>query len=154
MFIGIDDTDSEMGLCTTYLGAVLMKRLSALGEIKGLPRLIRLNPCARFKTRGNAAIAFELECESPEEVKKIALRTLLEFSDFSGANTNPGLVVADGITPPMKAFYRRAVTEILEIEEAKELMRAEGIWYRGFKKGRGLIGALAGCRTSPGSSAA
>ena len=143
MFIGIDDTDSERGLCTTYLGAVLMKRLSGLGEIKGLPRLIRLNPCARFKTRGNAAIAFEAESECPEEVKKVALRTLLEFSDFSGANTNPGLVVADGITPPMKAFYRHAVTEILEIEEAKELLQAEGIWHRGFKKGRGLIGALA-----------
>jgi tRNA(Ile2)-agmatinylcytidine synthase len=58
-------------------------------------------------------------------------------------NTNPGLVVADSITPPMKAFYRRAVTEILEIAEAKELLQAEGIWHRGFKKGRGLIGALA-----------
>jgi len=143
MFIGIDDTDSERGLCTTYLGAVLIERLSDLSEVKGLPRLIRLNPCARFKTRGNAAIAFEAESESPEEVKKIALRTLLEFSDFSGPNTNPGLVVADDITPPMKAFYRRAVTEILEIAEAKELLQAENIWHRGFKKGRGLIGALA-----------
>ena len=43
----------------------------------------------------------------------------------------------------MTAFYRRAVTEILEIEEARKLLDEEGIWYRGFKKGRGLIGALA-----------
>jgi tRNA(Ile2)-agmatinylcytidine synthase len=43
----------------------------------------------------------------------------------------------------MKAFYRRAVTEILEIGEARALLQGEGIWYRGFKKGRGLIGALA-----------
>ena len=47
------------GLCTTYLAAVLMERLS-LWEIRGLPKLIRLNPCAQFKTRGNAALAFEL----------------------------------------------------------------------------------------------
>jgi len=67
----------------------------------------------------------------------------LELSDFSSKNTNPGLVVADRITPQMKAFYRHAVTEILEIEEARTLLQREGIWYRGFKKGRGLIGALA-----------
>ena len=47
------------------------------------------------------------------------------------------------VYPEMKDFYRRAVTEILEIEEAREILDEEGIWYRGFKKGRGLIGALA-----------
>jgi tRNA(Ile2)-agmatinylcytidine synthase len=147
MFVGIDDTDSERGLCTTYLAAVLMDRLQAHGEIKGLPKLIRLNPCARYKTRGNAALAFELQSDRPEEVRDVALRTLLELSDFSGGNTNPGLVIAEELTgeaaAKMRDFYRRAVTEILEIKEARELLDDEGIWYRGFKKGRGLIGAVA-----------
>ena len=143
MFIGIDDTDSEKGLCTTYLAAVLMERLKPYGKIIGLPMLIRLNPCARFKTRGNAALAFRLESERSEEVKEVALKTVLELSDFTGRNTNPGLVIADDVTAPMTDFYRRAVTEILEIEEARRLLDEEGIWYRGFKKGRGLIGALA-----------
>ena len=143
MFIGIDDTDSEKGLCTTYLAAVLMERLQPLGEIMGLPRLIRLNPCARFKTRGNAALAFQLESDRLDEVKEVALKTVLELSDFAGANTNPGLVIAEEVTARMTDFYRRAVTEILEIEEARSLLDEEGIWYRGFKKGRGLIGALA-----------
>lgn len=145
MFIGIDDTDSEAGLCTTYLAAVLMDRLKSkgLGEIKDLPRLIRLNPCAQFKTRGNAAIAFELETDRPEEAKGLALQTILELSDLSGENTNPGLVVADEVTSRMRAFYQRAVTEILQIAEARELLEAEGVWHRGLKKGRGLIGALA-----------
>ena len=147
MFIGIDDTDSERGLCTTYLAAVLMDRLQPLGELKGLPKLIRLNPCARYKTRGNAALAFELQSDCPEEVRDVALRTLLELSDFSGGNTNPGLVIAEELTAEvaakMRGFYRRAVTEILEIKEARELLDDEGIWYRGFKKGRGLIGAVA-----------
>lgn len=143
MFIGIDDTDSEKGLCTTYLAAVLMERLAPLGEIRGLPRLIRLNPCARYKTRGNAALAFELESERTEEVKKTALKTVLELSDLSGSNTNPGLVIAARVTARMRSFYRRAVTEILEIGDARKLLDEEGIWYRGFKKGRGLIGALA-----------
>lgn len=143
MFIGIDDTDSERGLCTTYLAAVLMDRLMGLGEVKGLPKLIRLNPCARFKTRGNAAIAFGFETEKAEEARDLALQTVLELSDLSGENTNPGLVVADEVTSQMNDFYRRAVTEILEIREAKELLEAEGIWHCGLKKGRGLIGALA-----------
>ena len=74
MFIGIDDTDSERGLCTTYLAAVLMDRLQPLGEIVGRPRLIRLNPCARFKTRGNAALAFQIESQRAGEVKDTALK--------------------------------------------------------------------------------
>lgn len=143
MFIGIDDTDSERGLCTTYLAAVLMERLQPLGEIIGRPKLIRLNPCARYKTRGNAAIAIELRSDRTEAVRDLALKTVLELSDFSGMNTNPGLVIAQEVTERMTAFYRRAVTEILEIKDAKKLLDEEGIWYRGFKKGRGLIGALA-----------
>lgn len=143
MFIGIDDTDSERGLCTTYLAAVLMERLRPLGDVVGWPRLIRLNPCARYKTRGNAALAFQIESERVDEVRDRALKTLLELSDFSAANTNPGLVIADERTERMAAFYRRATTEILEIDEARRLLDLEGIWYRGFKKGRGLIGALA-----------
>jgi tRNA(Ile2)-agmatinylcytidine synthase len=143
MFIGIDDTDSERGLCTTYLAAVLMDRLRSLGEVLSLPRLIRLNPCARFKTRGNAAIAFEFKTDHTEEARDLALQTVLELSDLSGENTNPGLVVADRVTPQMRAFYQRAVTEILQIAEARDLLEAEGIWHCGLKKGRGLIGALA-----------
>jgi len=143
MFIGIDDTDSARGLCTTYLVAVLLERLQPLGEIVGRPKLIRLNPCARYKTRGNAALAFELESDRPEEVKDVARKTVLELSDFSGINTNPGLVIAQEVTAKMTAFYRRAVTQILEIKDAKILLDEEGIWYLGFKKGRGLIGALA-----------
>jgi tRNA(Ile2)-agmatinylcytidine synthase len=143
MFIGIDDTDSERGLCTTYLAAVLMERLAPWGEICGLPRLIRLNPCVRYKTRGNAALTFSLDSEQPDMVKRVALQTLLELSDLSGANTNPGLVIAEEVTERMKAFYCSAVREILSIDAARSLLDEEGIWYRGFKKGRGLIGALA-----------
>ncbi|OPY48848.1 MAG: tRNA(Ile2) 2-agmatinylcytidine synthetase TiaS [Methanosaeta sp. PtaU1.Bin112] len=143
MFIGIDDTDSERGLCTTYLAAVLMERLLPLGQLVGLPKLIRLNPCARYKTRGNAAIAIELESDRIEAVRDVALQTVLDLSDFSGMNTNPGLVIAPQQTPQMTAFYQRAVTQILEIKDAKKLLDEQGIWHRGFKKGRGLIGALA-----------
>ncbi|MCX8207006.1 MAG: tRNA(Ile)(2)-agmatinylcytidine synthase [Methanothrix sp.] len=143
LIIGIDDTDSERGFCTTYLAAVLIERLRASGYHVCTPKLVRLNPCARYKTRGNAAIAIPVEAEDPESIGQTALDTLLELSDLSGINTNPGLVIAERVTEEMRQFYRRAVTEILEIEEAKGILTAEGIWHRGFKNQRGLIGALA-----------
>lgn len=143
LIVGIDDTDSERGFCTTYLAAVLIERLRASGYQTGAPRLVRLNPCARYKTRGNAAIAIPVDAADPEEIGETALNTLLELSDLSGRNTNPGLVIADRVTEEMRRFYRRAVTEILEIGEARRILSSEGIWHRGFKNQRGLIGALA-----------
>ncbi len=145
--IGIDDTDSEKGLCTTYLAAVMMSRLGKVGRLVDRPKLVRLNPCVQFKTRGNAAIAFSLETKQPEVVKKVALETIMELSDFSGPNTNPGLVVAGELSQKqsfeLALFYKRALNEILEIKDAKEILEKYGLWYKGFKNGRGLIGALA-----------
>lgn len=141
--IGIDDTDSEDGLCTTYLAAVMMERLKRIGEIVGLPKLVRLNPSVEFKTRGNAAIAFSLETDLPEKAKEVALATLLELSDFSGPKTNPGLVVAEEVPPELSSFYRRALSEILEVGEAVGIIEELGFWSRSFKNRQGLIGALA-----------
>ena len=51
LHIGIDDTDSPEGMCTTYLVCHIINELKEVGiEIVGFPRLIRLNPFARFKT--------------------------------------------------------------------------------------------------------
>ncbi|MBC8520656.1 MAG: DNA-binding protein, partial [Methanomicrobia archaeon] len=46
MIIGIDDTDSRKGMCTTYLCAVLVDEFKkqGYGEVS-TPRLVRLNPC-------------------------------------------------------------------------------------------------------------
>lgn len=141
--IGVDDTDSQEGLCTTYLAAVMMERLKEIGEIVGFPKLVRLNPSVEFKTRGNAAIAFSLDTDLPEKAKEIALATLLELSDFSGPKTNPGLVVAEELPPELSGFYRRALHEILEVTEAVEVIEGLGLWSRSFKNRQGLVGALA-----------
>ncbi|MCJ7444158.1 MAG: tRNA(Ile)(2)-agmatinylcytidine synthase [Methanotrichaceae archaeon] len=143
MFIGIDDTDSEQGLCTTYLAAIMMKRLSRVGEIRGFPRLVRLNPCVQFKTRGNAAVAFEFETDQSKRARELALQTFYEFSDLSGKNTNPGIVIAEDPSSTITEFYRKAATDILSINDALNILENENIWHRGLKNGRGLIGALA-----------
>ncbi|MEN6442764.1 MAG: tRNA(Ile)(2)-agmatinylcytidine synthase [Methanoregula sp.] len=140
MLIGIDDTDSPQGMCTTYLGAVLARRLIREHMQVREARLVRLNPNVTFKTRGNAAIALDVEGD-PERAFAIACETVEELADFSCDNTNPGVVVVDDRLDP--AFYQRAVTDFCEIDEAVEVLETAGARYKGYKNGRGLIGATA-----------
>jgi tRNA(Ile2)-agmatinylcytidine synthase len=103
-------------------------------------RLVRLNPNVTFKTRGNAAIALEVEGDG-DHAFAIACTVVEELADFSCENTNPGVVVVD--TRPDPAFYAKAVTDFCQIDEAVELLEAAGAQYRGYKNKRGLIGATA-----------
>src|SRR3990170_6298577 len=54
VWLGVDDTDSVSGMCTTYLATELVRRLPF--DLLGYPRLVRLNPNVPWKTRGNGAI--------------------------------------------------------------------------------------------------
>ncbi len=57
MHIGLDDTDSTKGGCTTYLAALLVEELGKFHvEFTDYPGLIRLNPNVPWKTRGNGAL--------------------------------------------------------------------------------------------------
>ena len=57
LHIGIDDTDSVKGGCTTWLATEIIKELSDF-DLIGSPRLVRLNPNVPWKTRGNGAVSF------------------------------------------------------------------------------------------------
>ena len=140
MLIGIDDTDSPKGMCTTYLGAVLVRRLIHEHMQVHEARLIRLNPNVTFKTRGNAAVALDVTGDT-DRAFAIGCACVEELADFSCENTNPGVVVVDERPDP--AFYTKAVTDFCEIDEAIELLNAVGARYRGYKNKRGLIGATA-----------
>jgi tRNA(Ile2)-agmatinylcytidine synthase len=140
MLIGIDDTDSPQGMCTTYLGAVLARRLIREHMRVHEARLVRLNPNVTWKTRGNAAVSLLVE-GNMDQAFDIACATVEELADFSCENTNPGVVVAD--CQPDPAFYTKAVTDFCQIDEAIELLEAAGAQYLGYKNKRGLIGATA-----------
>ena len=140
MLIGIDDTDSPAGMCTTYLGAVLARRLIHDHMRVREARLVRLNPNVTFKTRGNAAIALDVEGD-PEQGFALACAIVEELADFSCGKTNPGVVVVESRPDP--AFYRQAVTDFCEIDEAVAVLDAAGARYRGWKNRRGLVGATA-----------
>ncbi|MGA2160671.1 MAG: tRNA(Ile)(2)-agmatinylcytidine synthase [Methanoregula sp.] len=140
MLIGIDDTDSPAGMCTTYLGAVLARRLIHNHMRVREARLVRLNPNVTFKTRGNAAVALEVEGD-PDRAFTLACAIVEELADFSCDKTNPGVVVVDRRPDP--AFYQRAVTDFCEISDAVQILEAANARYRGWKNRRGLIGATA-----------
>lgn len=144
--IGIDDTDSPNGMCTTYVGALLYRELSRLAEPLDLPRLIRLNPNIPYKTRGNGAVAmtFEAEEEVIPKIKDTVLFYVSQLAEFEHENTNPGVVFLEGEVPnELKEFSLKALREHVTIEEAEEVAREVGAEYFKFKLGRGVIGSLA-----------
>lgn len=146
LHIGIDDTDSPNGMCTTYLGAILYRELSRIAEPLGLPRLIRLNPNIPYKTRGNGAVAmtFEVDEDLITEVKNTVHFYVNRLADFEHENTNPGVVFVEGEIPKeLVEFAMKALREHVTIEEAEKAARNAGVEYFKFKVGRGIIGALA-----------
>jgi tRNA(Ile2)-agmatinylcytidine synthase len=150
MIIGIDDTDSNEGMCTTYLGALLLEELQAYGTVETLPLLVRLNPTIPYKTRGNAAVALKLKTGYPEEVIIHVVSRIKEFARMECEKTNPGAVFIlendyERHKPVLRSFLEKAVRDVIEIEEAKSLISELRIPSRGFKNERGLIGALAAC---------
>lgn len=146
LYIGVDDTDSPDGMCTTYLASQIINRFAERGiELIGYPRLIRLNPFARHKTRGNGGVALEILNDSKASIaKKIVLEEVEKLSMFDCDNTNPGVIFYEGeITPEMEDYAFRAIHEFITIEEAEELGKSVGCEIHKFKKGRGIIGAIA-----------
>lgn len=146
LHIGIDDTDSPDGMCTTYLASQIINKLHDNGiDIIGYPRLIRLNPFAKFKTRGNGGVSFKiLNDNNVDLAKKIVLSEVKRLSVFDCDNTNPGVVFYDGdITQEMRDYALRAIYSFITIDEAYEFGKSVGCEMHKFKKGRGIIGSIA-----------
>ncbi|WP_407355269.1 DUF1743 domain-containing protein [Methanolobus sp. WCC5] len=150
MVIGIDDTDSREGMCTTYLCALLRDELSSFAKAVSDPMLVRLNPTIPYKTRGNASVALLVECREPEKVMEHVTRRVATMSCLDNENTNPGVVfITDEqfgtVRPDLSEFFRRAVRDVITIDEAKEMALKLCLRFQVFKNGRGLIGALSAC---------
>jgi len=148
LWIGIDDTDSKDGMCTTYVGAVVVDRLRKLGaKIIDFPRLIRLNPNWKLKTRGNCAVALNIEVQEQKVpmVKNTVLKIVEELAELDYDTTNPGVVFYQSkkIPAKLRAFSKKVVQDVATIEEADALARDIGAEVHKFKLGRGIIGGLA-----------
>jgi tRNA(Ile2)-agmatinylcytidine synthase len=146
--IGVDDTDSKDGMCTTYIGAVIVDGLKGIGaELIDFPHLIRLNPNWPLKTRGNCSVtvSVKIKAEQAPAVKKIVLNTVRELAELRHKTTNPGVTFLEGkkIPAKLRKFSKKVVQDVVTIEGAEALAREIGAEIHKFKLGRGIIGALA-----------
>ncbi|MHA2306326.1 MAG: TiaS agmantine-binding domain-containing protein [Candidatus Hodarchaeales archaeon] len=144
--LGIDDTDSNRQMCTTYLGAIICDILLKWGaNFLDFPKLIRLNPNIPYKTRGNGAIAIHFEIdENREELLWEKLKLIIqEYSDVEDEKTHPGMVLVKGKIPQeFHDLYLKALYDVISLKTLKELINTvPNLRFFLLKKGRGLIGA-------------
>ncbi|MEM3927920.1 MAG: tRNA(Ile)(2)-agmatinylcytidine synthase [Archaeoglobaceae archaeon] len=143
-WIGIDDTDSVNGMCTTYIALLLIEAIRDFGEVIGFPRLIRLNPTIPYKTRGNGAVSFLVDLEDLDKAMDVADELIRKYAELDDENTNPGVVfVKEEKVPLLRNFAEKAIKDVLRKEDAMEILQKHSIPYLSYKNGRGLIGALA-----------
>jgi len=145
VWVGIDDTDSSKGMCTTYLAVLAMERIEEeVGKVIGFPRLVRLNPTIPYKTRGNGAVSFLAEVEDLGELVDVVNEIILEHAMLDDVNTNPGAVFVDEeLAVKLKPFADKVIKDVVTLDEALFIIGKHLIPHLKYKKGRGLIGALA-----------
>jgi tRNA(Ile2)-agmatinylcytidine synthase len=145
--LGLDDTDSrERGMCTTYVADTVARQLADAGATVERVLLIRCNPAVEHKTRGNAALAIHTDA-AVETAFDIAEGIVDDIAETADERTNPGIVVApgnpDGVPDDITAFARAAARSHHTREDARDRIETAGFRTRGWKNGRGVIGALA-----------
>ena len=147
LHIGIDDTDSEKGGCTTYTAAVLFQELLGRGfKPSDFPWLVRLNPNIPWKTRGNGALAihFFIDEEQIEDVHRIAMETVDKTTVASARGTDPAIAFLKGQVPrALREYSTRALHDVLSVREARAVARRAGAEVHALMGVRGLIGSLA-----------
>lgn len=171
LWVGVDDTDSLRGMCTTFLATEFVRELTEDLDLIGYPRLVRLNPNIPWKTRGNGAIAMAVgrgrgasiivgridgrdirmyprgDPGGEPDVVLERLAPLVErWSDLTQDGTDPGLVVLS--RKPPQSLYWDAVRRIVDRRDALDAIQGRGA-VRSWKGGRGIIGASAACAWRP-----
>ena len=148
LHIGIDDTDSPRMGCTTYVAALLVEKLNDLGaRFVDYPNLVRLNPNVPWKTRGNGALCLRIQLKKSllDKVKELTIDTVEENADLEYEGTDPGIVFFTGMKIPeeLKIFAKNTIQGVVKFETALKLIKKFKAEAFGFKKCRGIIGALA-----------
>jgi len=154
--LGIDDTDSRFGHCTTHLAYRIVCELAHIGcAIPTYPRLVRLNPNIPFKTRGNAAVCIEFEASNDDlrdEAFEAGVRLLEAEADIANG-ANSALLLVSKEAPDDLAFfkqaYRRAVNGIVSYRGVIGAISRMGIRHNLLGNGMGVVGAAASLGFSP-----
>lgn len=148
MHIGLDDTDSTRKGCTTYVAALLVEKLEKLGaKFIDYPSLVRLNPNVPWKTRGNGALCLRIEYaeDTEEKIKETTISTVEDHADLEFRGTDPGIVFFRRAKIPreVKAFAKKAIVDVVRLEDSLKLLAKFNGEAVGYNKCRGIIGSLA-----------
>jgi len=147
--VGLDDYDSHFGGCTTYVAYRLINELSKEGiRVVPLPCLVRLNPYLPFKTRGNAAVKIIVSTNKYESARDLLdhIYSIVDRYRERRGKADPGLAVLsidESYSDKAKTLYkvyRRAVSDIVVMDQIDRIRERLGIETRG---GRGRTGAVA-----------
>ncbi len=151
LLVGIDDTDSSRGWCTTYLA---FRIATDVPEIKVLPypRLVRLNPNVPFKTRGNAAVCLEVEALDPEAAFEGIRRKVEELSDVEGG-ANSGMVMLEDVSKARRfePLYQKALAGIVNHHSVRRFLKNLGARSFELGNGMGIVGAASSIGFNPTS---
>ncbi len=170
MWIGIDDTDSPRGGCTTHVFTEVVRTAQALGfDLLGDPRLVRLNPNVPWKTRGNAALSgrfghgkgrplsigrgpggepirrytqgSELDPDERQTLLDEAWSTVVRTARVGEPGTEPALVATGEPLPA--SLYWRAVRGVVSVSLVQRILRRVHATARWIGEPRGVVGAAA-----------
>ena len=170
LHVGIDDTDSLDGGCTTWVALRVIEELLPDFDLIGSPRLVRLNPDVPWKTRGNGAVALAFGRGAGEQMQVGELPNGPVFAHAEAApavldaeallervlaivraearpSAQPGVIVSE-MRPP-EGLYWQGVRGIVRDTQLREAL--EGSAHAGLNGGRGLAGAACALAWSPRS---
>ena len=149
LHIGMDDTDSVEGGCTTWLATEVIKELSDF-DLIGCPRLVRLNPNVPWKTRGNGAVSFTFGKGkgNKKKIGEIDGSNIFSFEhgvsiDYNGReilerikavvlkhshpDSEPGIVVSDVFLP--EGLYWQGVADIVTEDILSDALQGTCLLY-------------------------
>jgi tRNA(Ile2)-agmatinylcytidine synthase len=148
--IGLDDTDSTRGKCTTHAAYRITDYLlnHKISEFVDYPLLIRLNPNIPWKTRGNGAVCLRFRTAYHEDVLD-RLMDLVHHETLVASGANPGIAVycGESIPPSIQSFARKALYDVVSRKMAEELARRHQIRFFIDGNGQGLVGSIAAIGT-------
>ena len=135
--VGIDDTDSSRGWCTTYLAYRIAVDLQPEVTVLPYPRLVRLNPNIPFKTRGNAAVCLEIETPDPDVAFGKICGKVEELSDVGGG-ANSGVVFLEDRSKAssFEPLYQSALAGVVSPHAVRKFLKGSGA--RSFELGNGM----------------
>jgi len=150
LLIGVDDTDSLKGGCTTYVAYCVIKGIvKKFGlQVNDYPCLVRLNPNFPPKTKGNGAIRLSVQLDgvSLESLTEIVTGIVRKHSRTEDEGTEPAIAFYQVGPDQQKLhdFYRSALVEVVSPEEGARLANDLGIKMVYLKDSdKGVVGSLA-----------